>query len=245
MTQYGDSSHLSSIYLVPVSNLNMKLTSLSAQRHTLYLQTAVNTSALINEIYYGIFLLESSSISYMFNIASQHGRGTGYFYIFSDKDDFSNFTSKVAGAEHRALFSRQLNIGGFNVTQPTSIRYPVKQSSYYFFVAELPGDVFYNFSYEIKDIHLSHLDYEPVCEHVYEPSNPCSITLPESGMFHILAYRGASRRFWVCHNTSTVNRWCITGRTTAAYSLYSAHISWCCGHFNLLSWCQFDCWSCY
>ena len=190
VTQYGDSSHLSSVYIEPEGGLNKHMDPISAQRPTVYLKTASNFTSLINEVYFGIYLLEKSNISYSFNIASQHSRGTGYFYIFDDKDHFSNFTSKIAGAERYAVHHRQFNIGEFNVTEPTSIQFEAEEASYYFFVAELPGDIYFNFSYKIEQVSVNHLDYEPTCENVYEPANPCPIDLHETsgGKFYILAY---------------------------------------------------------
>ena len=190
VTQYGDSSQLSNIYIQPEGTLDKYMTTLSAQRPIVYQKTASNFTSLINEVYFGIYLLETSSISYSFNIASQHSRGSGYFYIFNNKDHFSNFTSKVAGAESSAVHHKQFNIGAFNVTEPTSIEYEVEKAAYFFFVAVLPGDIYFNFSYKIEQVYLNHLDYEPTCENVYESANPCSIDLRETsvGKFYILAY---------------------------------------------------------
>ena len=174
------------MYLISPKNLIQHVTIYTARRQTFYQEEASIITGLIDDRPYGLYLLDKSNISFVFNVASK-STGDGMFHVFDSKNQLTDYQNGMAGA--KAVFSRPLNIGSYNQSESTSLYLPVNEfPSYYFFAVSLPGEAYWNYSYHINAMELNHLDYKPKCQNVYESGESCSFDLPNTGTFYVLGY---------------------------------------------------------
>ncbi len=185
-TERGDSSHVSSVFLVRQNDLKKHSVSISKHFSGFYSKIPWRTTGLIDHTY----ILGGGLINYSFCATHpSEGTGDGYIYIFDSEKHYSDYSAQLPGSQSLfSVYKEKLNIGTFNQLECRSLEFPIADPGYYFVVVDTPGDLYYNYSYEIRDIHLDHMDYDSVCEQVYE-GQACSFDLPtEVGCYSVLAY---------------------------------------------------------
>lgn len=185
-TERGDSSHVSSVFLVRQNDLKKHSVSISKHFRGFYSKRSWRTTGLIDHTY----ILGGGLINYSFCATHpSEGTGDGFIYIFNSEKHYSDYSAQVPGSQaFFSVYKEKLNIGTFNQSECRSLEFPIADPGYYFVVVDTPGDLYYNYSYEIRDIHLDHMDYDSVCEQVYE-GQACSFDLPtEVGCYSVLAY---------------------------------------------------------
>ncbi len=179
-TQYGDSSHISYVYVVNQEDLKMYTVSKEDGVHTRHELYPWRTTYLLRDYFWG-----GSSFNLSFHAMNPAGStGIGYVHIFNDEDQFENYKN---GEPALPIISKQLNIGTFNVSEPTLFQYKVDQPSFYFIAVETPADVYYSYLFHSKKVYLDSMDYEKSCAQVYEGS-PCSLKFTKAGRYFVLAY---------------------------------------------------------
>ncbi len=182
----GDSSHVSRVYLTPSNKLKKHATNDDKDYSGYYSKNPWRTSGLIDSRY----LLDTSLIEYTFCAANPHeGTGEAHAYIFNNEKNYSDYAGQQPGSEaHSYLFRQTIEVGTFNNTVCTPFNLSIDESAYYFVAIDTPSDIYYNYTYRIKDVYLDKVDYSAECDQLYE-DNPCNIDLSDKeGLHYVLVF---------------------------------------------------------
>ncbi len=179
-TQYGDSSHISYVYVVDQEDLKMYTVSKEDRLHTRHELHPSKTTYFLRDYFW-----DGSSFNLSFYAMNPAGStGIGYVHIFNDEAQFENYKN---GEPALPIISKKLNIGTLNISEPTLFQYKVDQPSFYFVAVETPADVYYSYLFRSKKVYLDYTDYEKSCEQVYDGS-PCFLKFTKAGRYFVLAY---------------------------------------------------------
>ncbi len=185
-TERGDSSHSSSVFIASHNSLKRHSANINKQFSGFYSKVPWRTTGLIDHTY----ILDGGLINYSFCATHpSESTGDGFIYVFNNEKNYSDYSAQTPGSKSfSSVDKKKLRIGTFNQWECRSIEFPIDYPGYYFVVVDTPGDLYYNYSYEIRDIHLDRMDYDSVCDEVYE-GKACSFDLPtEAGLHYVLAY---------------------------------------------------------
>ena len=178
----GDTSHENNIFLT--TDLKKHIVANHKQYPVLYQSTSSRKTGILSYKH----LLDGSSINYTICLTY---RTTGEMddssvYVFNDYDRSQDFQNGMPGSESRAICSRKLAVGTFNKSVCTPLQCSIKTPAFHFIAAKTNGDIYYNFTHTIKHVSIQYADYDQKCT-VFE-GKPCSLTLPEQKVYHVLAY---------------------------------------------------------
>ncbi len=185
-TERGDSSHSSSVFIESHNSLKRHSANINKHFSGFYSKVPWRTTGLIDHTY----ILDGGLINYSFCATHpSESTGDGFIYVFNSEKNYSDYSAQTPGSESfSSVYKRKLHIGTYNQWECRSIEFPIDYPGYYFVVVDTPGDFCYNYSYEIRDIHLDRMDYDSVCDEVYK-GKACSFDLPtEAGLHYVLVY---------------------------------------------------------
>ncbi len=204
-----DSAHVSKVYLTSSNKLQKNVTNCDKDYIGYYFKNPKRTSVQDSR-----YLLDTSLIEYKFCAANPHeGTGEAHAYIFNDEKNYSDYAGQQPGSEaHFYLFRQTIEVGTFNNTVCTPFNLSIEESAYYFVAIDTPSDIYYNYTYRIKDVHLDKVDYSVECEQLDE-DNPCNIDLSdEDGLHYVLASVNPN----VDHETRTTHLRLLTSGLSSA-----------------------------
>ncbi len=186
--QHGDSSHVSTVYLPAKSKLKKHVENIDKAYEGFYSPNPWRTTGEIEST--GTYILDTGLINYMF-CSTNPGQSTGVAnaYIFDDEKSYFEYTGQSPGSQASSyIFHQAMEVGTFNQSICISFQYMIDKPAYYFVAIDTPSSLYYNYSYEIRDINLDRKDYSMECENVYE-QHPCIIDLSsKTGLYYVLAY---------------------------------------------------------
>ena len=179
--EHDDYSHVSRIYVT--SKLNLHQHNLTDSRRLKYQPDPDRETGLQDYIY----LLYGSRIDYTMCVASvtESSEGLiGNLYVFDDLSSYQLYNTT------HAVCHRVLEFGTNNKTVCTSIKsYTASKTGYYFITSDTPGNIVYQYSYNIQQVYLDPDDYNEAIddcpEGVYQP-NSCVLSVKHGD--YVLAY---------------------------------------------------------